>query len=315
MNLSNTKVDNDQLNNVQQLTKKSYKPKINPHKKSKIIYQTVTIIFTLIAIIFAILTLYPFIFSVIASLRKGLDVYSSGWSFSDLTLYSYKKIIFGFSDEESVKLTTWLLNTAFVSIVTTLLTLLVSALGGYALARIEFPGKKTWFALILGVMMIPGQITLIPKYIMIANFFGWTNSYTGLIVPFIFSAYFTFMMRQFFLSFPKEVEEAAILDGMSRMGVFFNMVLPLSKAPMLAAGILIFMGSWGSYLWPKILISKMPMYLISQGMTVMMGGRYTSTPSVQMATAIVSTLPLILLFVIFQKHFMGSIAKTGTKGV
>lgn len=294
---------------------KSFKPFTNPHKRSKFIYHVVTVIFTLAAFIFAVITLYPFIFSLIASLRKGLDVYSTGWSFSDLTLYSYKKILFGFSDDESIQLMRWMLNTAFVSITTTLLTLLVSALSGYALARIEFPGKGAWFAIILGVMMIPGQITLVPKYIMIANFFGWTNDYMGLIIPFIFSAYFTFMMRQFFLSFPKEVEEAAILDGMSRIGVFFRMVLPLSKAPLLAAGILIFMGTWGSYIWPKILISKMPMYLISQGMTVMMGGRYTSTPSVQMATAIVSTLPLILLFVIFQKHFMGSIARTGSKGV
>ncbi|MDP4147204.1 MAG: carbohydrate ABC transporter permease [Bacillota bacterium] len=315
MDLNNVEIKERHLKKGVQITKKSIKPYTNPHKRSKTIYQAVTVIFTLIAIIFAVITLYPFIFSVIASLRKGFDVYSSGWSIKDLSLYAYKKVFFGFSDEESVQLPTWLLNTAFVSIVTTLLTLLVSALGGYAMARVEFPGKKMWFALILGVMMIPGQITLIPKYIMIANFFGWTNSFTGLIIPFIFSPYFTFMMRQFFLSFPKEVEEAAILDGMSRVGVFFNMVLPLSKAPMLAAGILIFMGSWGSYLWPKILISKMPMYLISQGMTVMMGGRYTSTPSVQMATAIVSTLPLILLFVIFQKHFMGSIAKTGSKGV
>ncbi|MHC0037081.1 carbohydrate ABC transporter permease [Pseudoneobacillus sp. C159] len=313
MDLNHVNTENSELK-TGSLPKKSTHPLKNPHKRSKIIYQVVTVIFTLAAILFAIITLYPFIFSVIASLRKGLDVYSTGWTVSDLSLYSYKKILFGFSDEESVQLVRWLLNTAYVSITTTLLTLLVSALGGYALARIEFPFKGAWFAIILGVMMIPGQITLVPKYIMIANLFGWTNDYMGLIVPFIFSAYFTFMMRQFFLSFPKEVEEAAILDGMSRIGVFFKMVLPLSKAPLLAAGILIFMGTWGSYLWPKILISKMPMFLISQGMTVMMGGRYTSTPSVQMATAIVSTLPLILLFVIFQKHFMGSIARTGTKG-
>jgi multiple sugar transport system permease protein len=313
MDLKHVNTENSKLK-TGSFPKKSTNPLKNPHKRSKLIYQVVTVIFTLAAILFAIITLYPFIFSVIASLRKGLDVYSTGWTLSDLSLYSYKKILFGFSDEESIQLVRWMLNTAYVSITTTLLTLLVSALGGYALARIEFPFKGTWFAIILGVMMIPGQITLVPKYIMIANLFGWTNNYMGLIVPFIFSAYFTFMMRQFFLSFPKEVEEAAILDGMSRIGVFFKMVLPLSKAPLLAAGILIFMGTWGSYLWPKILISKMPMFLISQGMTVMMGGRYTSTPSVQMATAIVSTLPLILLFVIFQKHFMGSIARTGTKG-
>lgn len=284
-------------------------------KRSAFAYKTVTIIFTIAAIIFAIGSLYPYFFSLIASLRKGLDVYSGGWTLSDLTLYAYKKVLFGFSDDESIKLVRWMGNTAFVSLSSTLLTLLISSMGGYALARIEFPSKKIWFALMLGVMMVPGQITLIPKYIIIAKFLGWTDSYVGLIVPFVFSAYFTFMMRQFFLSFPKEVEEAAILDGMSRMGVFFKMVLPLSKAPLLAAGTLVFMGSWGSYLWPKLLISKMPKYMISQGMTVMMGGRYTSTPSVQMATAIICTLPLIILFIIFQKQFIGSIAKTGSKGV
>jgi multiple sugar transport system permease protein len=288
----------------------------NPYDKSAKIYKAVTIIFTLFAAAFAFISLYPYLFSLVASLRKGLDVYSSGWNLKDLSFYAYQKILFtGFSSDESVKLITWLLNTTFVSIATTILTLLVSSLGGYALARIEFPWKKVWFAIILGVMMIPGQVTLIPKYILIAKFLGWSNSFTGIIVPFIFSAYFTFMMRQFFLSFPKEVEEAAIMDGMSRIGVFFKMVLPLSKSPLLAAGTLIFMGSWGSYLWPKLLINKMPKYLLSQGMTVMMGGRYTSTPSVQMATAIISTLPLIILFMIFQKQFIGSISRTGSKGL
>lgn len=299
-----------------EINKKEKVKVVDPYKKSEMMYKIVTIIFTLFSIIFAIIFLYPYLFSLVASLRKGLDVYSSGWKLKDLSFYAYKKVLLtGFSSDESVKLTTWMLNTVYVSIVSTILTLLVAALGGYALARIDFPGKKAWFAIILGVMMIPGQITLVPKYILIAKFFGWCNTFTGLIVPFIFSAYFTFMMRQFFLSFPKEIEEAAIMDGMSRVGVFFKMVLPLSKAPLLAAGTLIFMGSWGSYLWPKLLISQMPKYMLSQGMTIMMGSRYTSTPSVQMATAIISTLPLILLFMVFQKQFIGSISKTGSKGV
>lgn len=313
MSLDRNKRSNQNINTSERISLKDALN--NPNMRSSIVYKSVTIIFTIIAILFAFISIYPYLFSLIASLRKGMDVYSSGWKLSDLSLYAYNKIFFGIKSDESIQLMRWMWNTAFVSIISTLLTLLVASLGGYALARIEFPGKKFWFALILGVMMIPGQITLIPKYIMIAKFLGWTNSYTGLIVPFLFSAYFTFMMRQFFLSFPKEVEEAAILDGMSRVGVFFRMVLPLSKAPLLSAGILIFMGSWGSYLWPKLLINKMPMYMLSQGMTVMMGGRYTATPSVQMATAIISTLPLILIFMIFQKQFIGSIAKTGSKGV
>lgn len=286
----------------------------NPFKRSALMYKISTATFTLLAVCLAIYTLYPYLFSIIASLRGGFDIYSTKFSLSELSLYAYERILFGITSDESIKLWQWMWNTAFVSVVTTFLTLLVSAMGGYALARIKFKGSKVLLAIILGVMMIPGQITLIPKYIIIANFLKWGDSYLGLIVPAIFSAYFTFMMRQFFLSFPKEVEEAAILDGMSRVGVFFKMLLPLSKAPLLAAGTLIFMGTWNSYLWPKLLINDSSRYLLSQGMTVLMGGRYTNTPAVSMAAAIISTLPLILLFMIFQKQFIGSIAQTGSKG-
>ena len=283
-------------------------------RRSAIMYWVVTVILTLVAIGFAVVTLYPYIFSVIASLRQGVDIYTPDWKLSDLSFHAYERILFGIGADESFTLPRWMLNTFFVSITVTLLTLLISSMGGYALARIEFAGKKFWFAVLLGVMMIPGQVTLIPKYIMIAKFLGWSNSYVGLIVPFLFSAYYTFMMRQFFLSFPKELEEAAMLEGMSRVGIFLKMVLPLSKAPLLAAGTLIFMGNWSSYLWPKLLVNKMDMYLISQGMTVMMGSKYTAVPAITMAAAIVSMLPLLLLFIILQKQFMASIASTGTKG-
>lgn len=286
----------------------------NTHRRSAVMFKIVTIVFTVLALVFAFIDLYPYFFSIIASMRKGVDIYTSNWKWSELTLYAYQRILFGIGADESFMLPRWLLNTAFVSIVTTLLTLLIASMGGYALARIEFFGKKVWFTMLLGVMMVPVQVTMIPKYILIAKIFGWSNSYVGLIVPFIFSAYFTFMMRQFFLSFPKELEEAAIMDGMNRVGVFTRLVIPLSRAPILAAGTLIFMGSWGSYLWPKLLVNKLELYTVSQGMTVMMGTKYTSTPSLSMAAAVVSMLPLILLFIIFQRYFIGSIASTGTKG-
>ena len=207
-----------------------------------------------------------------------------------------------------------MLNSLILSASTTLLTLLFSSMGGYALARMEFAGKKAWFAAILAVMMIPGQITLVPKYIMIVRGLEWGNSYTGLIVPFLFSAYYTFMMRQFFLSFPKELEEAAIMDGMGRIGIFVKMLLPLSKAPLLAAGTLLFMGSWGSYLWPKLLLQKQELYPISVGMTLMMNSKYKAAPSIPIAAAIITMLPLLILFIIFQRYFMESIANTGSKG-
>lgn len=289
--------------------------KIKSYRRSAIVYKMFTVLFTLVAIVFAIITLYPYLFSIIASLRRGFNIYTFKFNLSDLTTYAYERLLLGLKDYESgVQIGRWMLNSFILSTVTTLLTLLFSSMGGYALARIEFAGKKAWFAAILAVMMIPGQITLVPKYIMIVRGLGWGNTYTGLIVPFLFSAYYTFMMRQFFLSFPKELEEAAIMDGMGRIGIFVKMLLPLSKAPLLAAGTLLFMGSWGSYLWPKLLLQKQELYPISLGMTLMMNSKYKTAPSIPIAAAIITMLPLLIFFIIFQRYFMESIANTGSKG-
>lgn len=288
---------------------------VRQYERSMRAYRVGTILFTALAILMAFATLYPYLFSILASLRKGFDIYSVRFKWSDLTFYAYERILFGLkSDEASITIWPWMLNSLILSVSITSLMLLISAMGGYALARIQFPGKKFWFTLLLGVMMVPGQVTLVTRYIMITKVFGWMNSYQGLIVPFVFSAYYTFMMRQFFLSFPKELEEAAIMDGMSRVGVFFRMLLPLSKAPLLAAGTLIFMGSWGSYLWPKLLITKASLFPISLGMTMMMGSKYRISPALPMAAAIITMLPLLLLFAFFQKYFMQSITSTGAKG-
>ena len=288
---------------------------MDAYRRSAMVYKVFTIAFTLVAIGLAVITLYPYLFSLIASLRKGFNIYSFQFRFSDLTTYAYERILFGLKDYETgITIWRWMLNSLILSASTTLLTLLFSSMGGYALARMEFAGKKAWFAAILAVMMIPGQITLVPKYIMIVRGLEWGNSYTGLIVPFLFSAYYTFMMRQFFLSFPKELEEAAIMDGMGRIGIFVKMPLPLSKAPLLAAGTLLFMGSWGSYLWPKLLLQKQELYPISVGMTLMMNSKYKAAPSIPIAAAIITMLPLLILFIIFQRYFMESIANTGSKG-
>ena len=288
---------------------------MDAYRRSAMVYKVFTIAFTLVAIGLAVITLYPYLFSLIASLRKGFNIYSFQFRFSDLTTYAYERILFGLKDYETgITIWRWMLNSLILSASTTLLTLLFSSMGGYALARMEFAGKKAWFAAILAVMMIPGQITLVPKYIMIVRGLEWGNSYTGLIVPFLFSAYYTFMMRQFFLSFPKELEEAAIMDGMGRIGIFVKMLLPLSKAPLLAAGTLLFMGSWGSYLWPKLLLQKQELYPISVGMTLMMNSKSKPAPSIPIAAAIITMLPLLILFIIFQRYFMESIANTGSKG-
>lgn len=284
-------------------------------RHNRVLYRVAGIVMAVAALAFVVIDLYPYLFSVIASLRGGNDVYSGGCKLSDLTLYAYKRILFDVRANEQLNLPRWMGNSALVAFTTTGFTLLFCSLAGYALARLEFRGKKFWFSTILAVMMVPGQVTMISKYILITKVFGWFNTYTGLIVPFLFSPYYTFMMRQFFLSFPKEIEEAAIMDGMSRFGVFTKMVLPLSKSPLMTAGILLFMGSWGSYLWPKLLIASSDKFLIQQGMTFLMDKKaYGSTPAIPIAASIVTMLPLLILFTIFQKQIMMSVANTGSKG-
>lgn len=283
-------------------------------KQSKFSVKISTIIITLLALLLAFTTLFPYLFTIVASLRKGADIYTGSVRLEDLTLGAYHRLFFGMTADEGVNLLNWLTNTLFYAVTVTVLMLAISALGGYALARMEFPLKNLWFSLILVVMMIPVQITMIPKYIMITRLMGWSNSYIGLIVPFLFSPYFTFMMRQFFLSFPKDLEEAAIIDGLGRFGVFIRVVIPLSKAPTLSAGILIFMGYWGSYLWPKLLISDAKKFVLNQGLASLMGSKYVNAPSFRMAAAVVATIPLIVLFAILQKQFMASITSSGIKG-
>ena len=167
-------------------------------KRSRFLNRLFGALIAVVAVGFAFADLYPYFFSVIASLRKGIDVYSGGWKLSDLTLYAYNRVLFDVHANESTNMLRWMFNSAWVAAVTTLLTLLMCSMAGYALARLNFRGKKVWFALILCVMMVPGQVTMITKYIMITTVFKWYNSFIGIIVPFLFSPYYTFMMRQFF---------------------------------------------------------------------------------------------------------------------
>ncbi len=268
----------------------------------------------ILSLIFAVITLYPYLFTIMASLRKGSDIYSMTFSLDNLSLAAYGTLLFGNQTDNAVNLVSWFMNTVVVATSVTALTLIIVSAGGYALARMEFPLKKVWFTMLLMVMMIPVQITLVPKYIMISKFLGLSNNLMGLIFPFIFSAYFTFMMRQFFLSFPKDLEEAAEIDGLTRVGVFFRIVIPLSKAPLISAGILVFMGQWNSYIWPKLLIQNNNSYLLSQGLASMMGNKYANMASTRMAAAIITTLPLLILFFTMQKHFMASVVGSGVKG-
>jgi multiple sugar transport system permease protein len=258
--------------------------------------------------LYAIITFLPFAWALSASFKPLAEIILGGINFipQQFTLDNYKKIFI-----QEPLFGRWLLNSVFVAICVTGFNLLFNSMAGYALARIRFLGSKFWFLLILAILMIPGQITLIPSYLILKTL-GWLNSYQGLIVPNVVNATFIFMMRQFFLSFPKELEEAASLDGLSRWETFLSIVLPLAKPALAAQAIFIFMGTWNNFLTPLIILSDPEMFTLPLGLNAFKG-QYITYWNYIMAASMVLTLPALAIYAFFNRYFIQGVRFTGGK--
>ena len=178
-------------------------------------------------------------------------------------------------------------------------------------ARLEFPGKDLIFISILATMMIPEQVKMIPSFIVLREL-GWIDTFTGLIVPALVHPFGIFMLRQFFLSIPKELEDAARIDGSSRLGILWRIILPVSKAPISALAVFVFMFQWNAFLWPLIVLNSQENYTLQIGLAMLRGDVGTDY-ALQMAATAVATLPLVVLFLIAQKQFIRGITLTGLK--
>jgi len=258
--------------------------------------------------LYAIITFLPFAWALSASFKPLAEIILGGINFipQQFTLDNYRKIFL-----QEPLFGRWLLNSVFVAICVTGFNLLFNSMAGYALARIRFIGSKFLFLLILAVLMIPGQITLIPSYLILKTL-GWLNSYQGLIVPNVVNATFIFMMRQFFLSFPKELEEAASLDGLSRWETFLSIVLPLAKPALAAQAIFIFMGTWNNFLTPLIILSDPEMFTLPLGLNAFKG-QYITYWNYIMAASMVLTLPALAIYAFFNRYFIQGVTFTGGK--
>ena len=185
-------------------------------------------------------------------------------------------------------------------------------MAGYAFARIKFPFKNTIFILLLSVLMVPGQIFLIPQYLIIQKM-GLLDTIPALFIPNLFSAFGTFLMRQFFLSLPEELEEAAIIDGCSRYQIFWRIMLPLVKPGLVTLSIFTFKFAWNDFMWPLI-VNTSPKNMILGPALSTLQGQYTSQYPMQMAGAVLAVIPVIAVFFIFQKQFIEGVAQSGIKG-
>lgn len=207
----------------------------------------------------------------------------------------------------------YLLNTVFVTVTLTFSQLLFSSLAAYAFARLEFPGRDKIFLGYLATMMIPGQVTLISTYVIISDL-GMVDTYAALIVPNMFgSAIGTFMLRQFFMTLPKELEEAARVDGCNKLRIWGQIILPLSKAAMVTLGIFVFLWAWNDMMWPMIVINSEHMRPLALGITLLAQSKMSTDWAVLMAGACVCVAPVILIYVWAQRFFIEGIAMTGMK--
>ena len=268
-----------------------------------------------ILIITSLLSIFPFIWLISTSLKgnaENIFAYPPQLIPTDFTWANYTGVW------KRVDFIAYFVNSMIVALGTVVLNLLLSALAGYPLARMEFKGKKIVFFAILATIMIPFQAIMLPVYLItiklhlmdsVNNFAG----FVGLIMPFAVNAFGIFLMRQAFLGIPREMEEAAIVDGCNVVQLFFKILLPMVKPSLAVLAIFTFIGSWGEFLWPSIVLTKEAMYTLPVGINNLQG-MFSSNWRYIAAGSILSTIPIIIFFLALQRYFISGENEGAVKG-
>jgi len=256
----------------------------------------------------AVVFLVPFVEMFLTSVTPADEINTFPRAFfpSSLTTTGYERL---FAESDILH---WLANTVVVSAVAIASHLVLCSLAGYGFARLRFPGRDIGFLAVLATIMIPTQLLMIPTYVLFARV-GLIDTLGAAIVPWLASAFGIFLMRQFFLSLPAELEEAGMIDGCTRVQVFFRIVLPLARPALATLAIFTLLGSWNDLVWPLIAINDDQAFTLQLGLTNFQGNRRTDW-SLLMAGNVVATLPLIAFFLVAQKQFVATMTSSGLKG-
>lgn len=255
----------------------------------------------------AFATVAPFLWMVLTSFKELGEIfaYPPTWWPERFTFENYADAF------RAAPFGRFYFNSLFVAVTVTLGQLVTCSMAAYAFARMEFRGRDVLFFLFLGTMMVPAHVTMIPSF-MILHWLGLIDTYGALILPGLASAFGTFLLRQFFLSLPKELEEAAFLDGYGRLRVLWQIILPLSKPALATLAVFTFMGVFNDFLWALVVVNSQELYTVQLGLAIFRD-RYSTEWGSLMAGSVVATLPILLLFLVAQKHFIQGIALSGLK--
>ena len=282
--------------------------KNNPSNTDSVLAKSVQAIAITLLVFGAITMIVPFIWSVVTSLKSAENIFSHSafWIQFPPDFSAYKQIW------ERIPLLLYAGNTLKVALIVSAGQLATSSLAGYAFARLKFPGRDKLFFVYIATMMIPGMVLLIPNFVVMRNL-GAINTHWALILSAVGSAFGTFLMRQFFLSFPSELEDAAKLDGCNPFMFYWHILLPNSKPILTTLGLMAFQNIWNDFQWPLIVLNDESKRTLQLGLSYLMSEYYTDW-TLLMAGAIITLLPIILLFFAVQKYFVQSFKFTGLKG-
>lgn len=256
-------------------------------------------VYTLL-IIYSIFTLAPFLWSILTSFKTTAEIAAGG------TILPENWSLKGYETVLASQLPTWVVNSLLVALLTTGINLIFNTMAGYALARIDFKGRHVLFSMLLALIMIPSQVTMIPLYIVVSKL-GLVDTHWSIILTTMINIGYIFMMRQFFVNFPRDVEEAATMDGLSKIGTFFRIVLPNAKAAVATQAVFVFMGVWNEFMKPLLFISSPDKYMLTQGLNSLAKAYKTATQwDVIMAGALISIIPIFIIYIVLNKYFITS---------
>ncbi|MCG2767353.1 MAG: carbohydrate ABC transporter permease [Anaerolineae bacterium] len=265
------------------------------------------VIVYVVLVVSALFMVVPFLWTVSTSLKADQYVLTMPPQFlpQPLTFQSYVRLA------ELLPVGQMFFNSLLVAGLTTLGQLATCSMAAYAFARMRFKGQGALFLVYLATLMIPFQVTITPLFILM-RYLGWINTYQGIIFPGVFSAFGTFLLRQSFLTMPRELDEAAFLDGASHLTVYWRIILPLGKPALATLGVFSFMGSWNAFLWPLFVARDVEMMTLPVGLA-MLHGRWLTEWNLVMAGTVITILPMLIVYLLAQKYFVEGVLMSGIK--
>ncbi|GHO92089.1 sugar ABC transporter permease [Reticulibacter mediterranei] len=277
-----------------------------PSKKVR--FTVGTVLVNAILILLVVLTIVPFLYMMFSAFKPNTEIFGTPITFfpQNPTFENVQSLIANFPFAR------WAFNTVIVAVVGSLLSVLLSSLAGFAFAKYEFRYKNVLFMLMLATLLIPNQVLLVPQFEVVRTL-GWFNTYEGLIIPRAVGAFGIFLMRQYTVSLPSELLDAARIDGATEFGIWWRIVLPLVRPGLAVLGILSFTGLWNDFFWPLIITTDPSMFVVNLGISSLVGP-YDYQYGILLSGTLLACLPVIIIFLFFQRQFIAGFTEGAFKG-